>query len=101
MRDLASHPIALYHQLGLRVTINTDNRLITDTTVSRELWLAHTQIGLDLESIKRILISGFKAAFLPFHEKQAMLRQISKELTDVNEDSVFPPAEAASPEANA
>ncbi len=93
VRDLASHPIRLYHSLGLRVTINTDNRLITDTTVSRELWLAHTQIGLSLDSIKKILISGFKAAFLPFHEKQALLRQINKELKDVNEDSIFPPAD--------
>ncbi len=75
------------------MTINTDNRLITDTTVSRELWLAHTQIGLSLDSIKKILISGFKAAFLPFHEKQALLRQINKELKDVNEDSIFPPAD--------
>ena len=38
--DLASHPLKLYFNLGLRVTVNTDNRLITDTTVSKELWLA-------------------------------------------------------------
>jgi adenosine deaminase len=43
VRDLASHPLKLYNDLGLRVTINTDNRLVTDTTVSKELWLCHTR----------------------------------------------------------
>ncbi len=42
IRDLASHPLKLYHSLGLRVTVNTDNRLVTDTTVSKEaLALSH------------------------------------------------------------
>ena len=35
IRDLASHPLKLYKNLGLRVTVNTDNRLVTDTTVSQ------------------------------------------------------------------
>ena len=86
VRDLASHPLKLYHDLGLRVTINTDNRLVTDTTVSRELWLTHTQMGLTLAEIKRIILNGFKAAFLPFHVKQAFLRRVSKELERFADD---------------
>src|SRR5690606_24361643 len=86
VRDLASHPIKLYHDLGLRVTVNTDNRLITDTSVSKELWLVHTQVGLTLDEIKRILINGFKAAFLPFHVKQAWMRRMSRELARFGED---------------
>lgn len=78
--DLASHPLKFYYDLGLRVTINTDNRLITDTTVSKELWLCHTQMGLELSAIKRMIINGMKAAFLPFHIKQSMLRRLVKEL---------------------
>lgn len=80
VRDLRTHPLKLYHDLGLRVTVNTDNRLITDTSVSRELWLCHTQMGLDREDIHRIIINGFKAAFLPFHQKQTMVRAVSREL---------------------
>lgn len=82
VRDLASHPLKLYYDLGLRVTINTDNRLITDTTVSKELWLCHTQMGLGFRDIKRIIMNGFKAAFLPFHIKQAHLRKIGRELDE-------------------
>jgi adenosine deaminase len=80
IRDLASHPLKLYKDLGLRVTVNTDNRLVTNTTVSRELWLCHTQMGLSLEDIKQIVLSGFKSAFLPFHVKQQYLRKVSDEL---------------------
>ena len=80
VRDLASHPVRLYQNLGLRVTINTDNRLITDTTVSKELWLCYTQMGLGFDDLKKMITNGFKAAFLPFHEKQQLLRAVTKEL---------------------
>ena len=86
VRDLASHPLKLYYDLGLRVTINTDNRLVTDTTVSKELWLTHTQMGLGLSDIKRILLNGMKAAFLPFHIKQSMLRKMATELEAFPDD---------------
>jgi len=77
VKTLSAHPLKLYHDLGLRVTVNTDNRLITDTTVSRELWLCHTQLGLEPADIRRIVLNGFKAAFLPFHVKQAHLRRVA------------------------
>jgi adenosine deaminase len=80
IRDLASHPLKLYKNLGLRVTVNTDNRLITDTTVSRELWICHAKMGLTLKDIKQIILSGFMSAFLPFHVKQQALRKASEEL---------------------
>jgi adenosine deaminase len=80
IRDLAAHPLKLYKNLGLRVTVNTDNRLVTDTTVSKELWLCHTQMGLSLKDLKQIILSGFKSAFLPFHVKQGYLRKVSEEL---------------------
>jgi adenosine deaminase len=80
VRDLASHPLKLYFNLGLRVTVNTDNRLITDTSVSKELWLCHTQMGLSFRDIKSIVMAGFKSSFLPFHERQAYLRRVGQEL---------------------
>jgi adenosine deaminase len=86
VKDLATHPLKLYHDLGLRVTINTDNRLITDTTVSKELWLAHTKMGLNLQDLKQIVLNGFKAAFLPYHERRGMLRSIAQELADIEQE---------------
>lgn len=76
----ASHPLPFYFSYGLRVTINTDNRLITDTTVSKELWLCHQHYGFTLEDIKEIIVSGFKSAFLPYREKADLLKVITAEL---------------------
>jgi adenosine deaminase len=80
VRSLRNHPLKRYFDLGLRVSINTDNRLITDTTVSKELWLVHTEMSVPFSDIKAIVLAGFKSSFLPFHEKQALLRQVSAEL---------------------
>jgi adenosine deaminase len=78
--SLAAHPLKFYFDYGLRVTINTDNRLITDTTVTQELWLAHKELGLELEDLTTIIVSGFKSAFMPFREKQDMLRAVNQEI---------------------
>lgn len=84
--NLASHPLKFYFNLGLRVTVNTDNRLITDTSVSKELWICHKEMGLPLADIKSIIVGGFKSSFLPFHIKQAYLRQLSVDLPRFHED---------------
>ncbi len=86
VKDLAAHPLKLYFDLGLRVTVNTDNRLITDTTVSRELWLVHTVMGVPFREIRSMIVAGFKSAFRPFHEKQAALRRVSAELARYGDD---------------
>jgi adenosine deaminase len=90
IRELSSHPVKLYKNLGLRVTINTDNRLMTDTTVSKELWLCHTQMGMTLKDIKQVILSGFKSAFLPFHVKQQYLRKVSEELSAFSDEEPMP-----------
>ncbi len=86
VRDLSDHPLKLYFDLGLRVTINTDNRLITDTTVSKELWLVHSRLGVPFPDIKKMVLAGFKSAFMPFHQKQATLRRVVTELTKYDDD---------------
>jgi len=80
VRDISNHPLKFYYDLGVRVTVNTDNRLITDTTVSKELYLVHTRLGVAWPAIKQIILNGFKSAFLPFHERRAMLRTYATEL---------------------
>lgn len=98
VRDLGSHPLRLYQSLGLRVTINTDNRLVTDTSVSKELFLAHTAMGFSLDDLKTIVTAGFKSSFMPFHVKQAYLRQVSDELRRFKADGTVaePPPRGAS-----
>jgi adenosine deaminase len=95
VRELKGHPLKLYFDLGLRVTVNTDNRLITDTSVSRELWLVHSRMGIPFREMKSIIIAGFKSSFQPFHEKQAQVRLVAAELEQYDDRGNFTPAAAA------
>jgi adenosine deaminase len=81
VRSLETHPLKLYFDLGLRVTINTDNRLITKTTVSQELHRVHTALKMPFAEMKLMVMAGFKSAFLPFPDRQAALRRASEELS--------------------
>ncbi len=83
VKSLEAHPLKFYLDYGLRVTVNTDNRLITDTTVTKELYLAHKQMGLTLDDLVTCIVSGFKSAFLPFREKQDMLKAVNQEIGQV------------------
>ncbi|RMH41528.1 MAG: adenosine deaminase [Deltaproteobacteria bacterium] len=105
-----SHPVDFYVDYGLRVTINTDNRLITDTTVSKELWLCHQHYGWDLDRIKDVVVSGFKSAFLPYREKADLLRDVTRELATfqapangrtARDDADFRQAACAAPQPDA
>jgi adenosine deaminase len=80
---ITAHPLRFYFDFGLRVTVNTDNRLITDTTVTKELLLAHRELGFTLEDLCVLLVQGFKSAFLPFREKQDLLRRVNREIDEV------------------
>jgi adenosine deaminase len=98
VKDLATHPLKLYFDLGVRVTINTDNRLITDTSLSRELWLVHTKMGVSFADVRSMVLAGFKSSFLPFHERRALLRQASEELSRYSDEGelLMPKSESAS-----
>ncbi len=78
--EMKAHPLKFYFDYGLRVTINTDNRLITDTTCTNEYWIAHQELGLSLEDLTTLIVSGFKSAFIPFREKQDMLKLVNGEI---------------------
>lgn len=80
---LAHHPLRLFFDLGVRVSVNTDNRLITDTTVTKELWLAHQHLGFNLEELKVLIIQGFKSAFLPYRQKREMLERANDAIKDI------------------
>jgi adenosine deaminase len=91
-----THPVDFYVDYGLRVTINTDNRLMSDTTVTKELQLCHRHYGWSLATIKEIIIAGFKSAFMPYREKADLVLEVSKALAKVEDprDVIAPPAVA-------
>jgi adenosine deaminase len=80
VKTMREHPFGFYFRKGLRVTVNTDNRLMSATTVSRELWHAAGAFRLTPYEIKRILINGFKSSFMPYAQKARMLREVNLEI---------------------
>jgi adenosine deaminase len=80
VRKMQDHPIRLFYDLGLRVTVNTDNRMVTRTTVSEEFLVLHRELGFTLDEIKELIIMGFKSACLPYSIKRAMLAEVVNEL---------------------
>ena len=80
VRSMPEHPFGYYFRQGLRVTLNTDSRLVSATTVSQEFTLAARAFRLSPYEIKRIVIMGFKSSFLPYAQKARVLRDVNLEI---------------------
>jgi adenosine deaminase len=81
--SLKLHPFRFYYDLGLRVTLNTDNTLMSDTNITREYRLAVENFALDLSDVRRIAIYGFKSAFLPLPKKVALITRMVREIDEL------------------
>jgi adenosine deaminase len=81
--SFAEHPLRTYFDAGLVVTLNTDNRLISGTTLTREYLLAHTELGFDWEELKELARMGFRSAFLHRPEKEALLERVEREISEL------------------
>ncbi|MGB2643491.1 MAG: adenosine deaminase [Candidatus Acidiferrum sp.] len=68
-RSLAEHPFKTFYKEKFRVTLNTDNRLMSDTTMTREFEAAAETFGLTLEDFEKITINSMKSAFLPYDRR--------------------------------
>ena len=83
VKKLERHPFRFYLDLGLRVTLNTDNRLVTATTVTDEYLLAAKRFGLTVEELRWVMVNGFKSAFLPFRDKKMLLRKHTQRFDEI------------------
>lgn len=71
--SIAAHPITLLARLRYRVTLNTDNRLMSDTSMTREMLALVTEAGWDLEDLRWVTTNAMKSAFLPFDERLELI----------------------------
>jgi len=74
------HPLPRFMEEGLRVTINTDNRLISNTDSTNELRTVAQVFGFGLEEIVDLVVAGFKSAFLPLGTKIKLLEEVFTQL---------------------
>ncbi|HBZ66331.1 MAG TPA: adenosine deaminase [Bacteroidales bacterium] len=81
--SLAHHPIRFYFDYGLRVTINTDNRLVSNTTLTDEYMIAIKEFGFNAEELKYLILNGFKSAFCGYATKVELINQAMNELEEL------------------
>lgn len=71
--SIAEHPIGVLKELGFRVTVNTDNRLMSQTSMTNEMWRLVEAFGYELRDLQWFTINAMKSAFLPFDERLAII----------------------------
>ncbi|HXY48782.1 MAG TPA: adenosine deaminase [Terriglobales bacterium] len=67
--SLEQHPFRILYQEKFRVTLNTDNRLMSNTSMTREFEVAAETFGLTLDDFEKISINAMKSAFLPYGQR--------------------------------
>jgi adenosine deaminase len=75
---IADHPLTLLKDLRFRVTVNTDNRLMSATSMTREMSLLVDHAGWSLGDLRWVTINALKSAFIPFDERLALIEGVVK-----------------------
>ncbi|WP_246081593.1 adenosine deaminase [Nocardioides litoris] len=76
--SIAEHPIGLLTRLRFRVTVNTDNRLMSRTSMTDEMHALVEAFDYDLTDLRWFTINAMKSAFLPFDERLALIDEVIK-----------------------
>ena len=76
--SIAEHPIGLLTDLRFRVTVNTDNRLMSDCTMTSELTALSEAFGYGWADLQWFTINAMKSAFLPFDQRLALINDVIK-----------------------
>ena len=76
--SIAEHPIGLLSKLRFRVTVNTDNRLMSDTSMSKEMGALVDAFGYGLDDLRWFTINAMKSAFLRFDQRLRIIDEVIK-----------------------
>ena len=89
--SLAEHPFPVFLHGGFRVTLNTDNRLMSGVTMTDELVLASEQFGCALGDLERLSVNAMKSAFCGYHDRKRILAErilpAYRQAADANPDA--------------
>jgi adenosine deaminase len=76
--SIAEHPFDLLARARLRVTVNTDNRLMSDTTMSKEMLVLAETFGYGWTDLQRFTVNAMKSAFIPFDQRVEIIEEVIK-----------------------
>ena len=74
--DLAHHPFDALYRSGIRVTVNCDNRLMSNTSLTREFSNLAETFGYGMPDVRRLTLNAAKSAFLPWEEKRTLVHDL-------------------------
>ncbi len=78
VQSLEEHPIGVLKDLGFRVTVNTDNRLMSNVSMTSELLSLNKTFGWNLDDFSWLTVNAMKSAFLPFDERIHLIEKVIK-----------------------
>ena len=76
--SIAEHPIGLLRKLYFRVTVNTDNRLMSGTSMGREFERLVDAFGYGIDDLQWFTVNALKSSFIPFDERLAIINEVVK-----------------------
>jgi adenosine deaminase len=79
------HPLRMYYDRGLVLSLNTDNRLMSATTVTEEYWRAHRYLGFTWDELVELALMGFESAFMHRPRKLEMMEGVKSEIASLSQ----------------
>jgi adenosine deaminase len=76
--SISTHPLGLLREMRFRATVNTDNRLMSGTTMSREMALLVEAFGYTWSDLQWFTINAMKSSFIPFDERLVLINEVIK-----------------------
>jgi adenosine deaminase len=77
------HPLRQYYDAGIILSLNTDNRLMSATTVTEEYWRAHQYLGFTWDELVDLSLMGFDSAFMHRPEKLRLMERVRREIAEL------------------
>lgn len=82
-KSYETHPLREYFDRGMNLTLNTDNRLMSGTTLTDEYVYAARHLDFTMDELCTLALNGFESAFLPWQQRVKLLETVSREMQDV------------------
>jgi adenosine deaminase len=78
VKSVEEHPFGIYHRYKYRVSLNTDDRLMSNTTMTKEYKLAHDAFKLTVADLEKLSINAMKSAFIPYKRRIDLIYNVIK-----------------------
>ena len=75
---MADHPFDMLYQLGFRVTVNTDNRLMSATNLTKEIGILSETFGYDADDVLAFQLNAAEAAFIPLEDREELVERLTE-----------------------